>query len=36
MHSPDVLPIRIDDNGTLSENPTDFMDEWTKQMLDLL
>ncbi|MBE6283195.1 MAG: DUF3696 domain-containing protein [Mediterranea massiliensis] len=34
--SPDILTIRVDNNGTLNDNPTDFMDEWTKQMLELL
>lgn len=34
--SPCVVPIKVDNNGTLSENPDDFMDEWTKQMLALL
>lgn len=35
-HSPDVLNIKVDENGTLSDNPTDFMDEWTRQMIALL
>lgn len=34
--TPMVRMIKVDQNGTLSENPTDFMDEWTKQMLELL
>lgn len=34
--SPEILTIKVDYNGTLSDNPTDFMDEWTKQMLKLL
>ena len=34
--TPIVRMIKVDQNGTLSENPTDFMDEWTKQMLELL
>lgn len=34
--TPKVKSIKIDQNGTLSENPKDFMDEWTRQMLDLL
>lgn len=34
--SPEVKLIKVDQNGTLSENPTDFMDEWTRQMLELL
>ena len=28
--------IKVDKNGTLSDNPEDFMDEWTQQMLTLL
>ena len=36
MYSPDILTIRVDANGTLSDNPIDFMDEWTRQMLALL
>lgn len=35
-HSPDILTIKVDANGTLSDNPADFMDEWTIQMLKLL
>lgn len=35
-NSPEIQIICIDENGTLSDNPTDFMDEWTRQMLDLL
>lgn len=35
-NSPEIVHIKMDSNGTLSENPTDFMDEWTRQMLDLL
>ncbi|MCQ2301209.1 MAG: DUF3696 domain-containing protein [Bacteroidales bacterium] len=34
--TPEVISIKMDQNGTLNENPADFMDEWTKQMLDLL
>lgn len=34
--SPEIQIIRLDQNGTLSHNPIDFMDEWTRQMLDLL
>lgn len=33
---PAIKHIKVDHNGTLSEEPTDFMDEWTKQMLELL
>lgn len=31
-----VKEIFCDDNGTLSEEPEDFLDEWTKQLLDLI
>lgn len=34
--SPNILMIKVDENGTLSNNPKDFMDEWTLQMLELL
>jgi len=34
--SPEIKTIKVDSNGTLSDNPIDFMDEWTQQMLDLL
>lgn len=34
--TPSVQIIRMDQNGTLSDNPADFMDEWTKQLLELL
>ena len=34
--SPNILTIKVDENGTLSNNPKDFMDEWTLQMLELL
>lgn len=34
--SPLIEQIFIDDNGTLSKEPQDFMDEWTRQMLELL
>lgn len=34
--SPMIEPIKVDMNGTLSKTPDDFMDEWTKQMLELL
>ena len=34
--SPEIRHILIDQNGTLSENPSEFMDEWTNQMIDLL
>lgn len=32
----EVKQISIDKNGTLSDYPDDFMDEWTKQMMDLI
>lgn len=35
-HQPRIEPIKIDQNGTLSNEPDDFMDEWTKQLMDLL
>lgn len=35
-NDPVVKHIKVDHNGTLSEEPADFMDEWTKQMLALL
>lgn len=31
-----VEEIECDNNGTLSKEPDDFMDEWTKQLLDLM
>jgi len=34
--TPSVTPITCDKNGTLSEYPIDFMDEWTAQMLELV
>lgn len=34
--SPNVTIISMDQNGTLSDEPADFMDEWTRQMLQLL
>lgn len=33
---PQIRQIKVDKNGTLSDNPEDFMDEWTQQMLTLL
>lgn len=33
---PSVTPITCDKNGTLSEYPDDFMDEWTAQMIELV
>ncbi len=33
---PTIQHIQVDHNGTLSDNPVDFMDEWTAQMLALL
>lgn len=34
--APSVTPITCDKNGTLSEYPDDFMDEWTSQMIALI
>ncbi len=34
--NPNIKTINIDSRGALSEQPTDFMDEWTRQMLELL
>lgn len=34
--NPEIKSIRIDSRGALSEQPRDFMDEWTRQMLELL
>ena len=34
--NPTIDQILVDSNGTLSEEPRDFMDEWTRQMLALL
>ena len=34
--TPVVKHIKVDQDGTLSDEPSDFMDEWTKQMLALL
>ena len=34
--NPKVDFITCDKNGTLSDYPDDFMDEWTRQMLDLV
>lgn len=36
MPYPVIKHIKVDANGTLSDEPEDFMDEWTKQMLELL
>lgn len=34
--TPEITQIKVDSNGTLSDNPEDFMDEWTKQIFELL
>ena len=35
IHS-EIRNIKIDDNGSLSEYPEDFMDEWNNQLLELM
>lgn len=34
--SPDITPIKCDVNGSLSDYPDDFLDEWTEQMMQLV
>ena len=34
--TPEIEQILIDSHGSLSNEPEDFMDEWTRQMLALL
>lgn len=34
--SPDITPITCDVNGSLSDYPDDFLDEWTEQMMQLV
>ena len=34
--TPDIQEIKCDKNGSLSDFPDDFMDEWTKQLLELV
>ena len=34
--TPDIQEIKCDQNGNLSAFPDDFMDEWTKQLLELV
>jgi predicted ATPase len=33
---PRVVPIRCDRQGNLDQYPDDFLDEWTKQMVELI
>ncbi len=33
---PDVRVIKCDKNGELSDYPTDFLDEWTNQLVKLI
>lgn len=35
-NKPEVQPINMDDRGNLTEYPSDFMDEWGNQMMQLL
>ena len=34
--TPEIIQIRVDKEGSLDSQPQDFMDEWTRQMLELL